>query len=70
MSDQDRDRIAQTDDDEGTEEVEAHRIAATDGDAGDDVEAHSHGVRGALGSRGADDDGDDDVEAHSHGVRG
>lgn len=42
MSDQERDRLAENDDEtEGAEDVEAHRLAANDEDGdSDDVEAH------------------------------
>lgn len=72
MSEQDKDRIAANDDDNG-EDVDAHKhaLANDEGEGdGDDVEAHQHAARGQHAGRGASDEGDDDVEAHQHSGRG
>lgn len=63
MSDQERDKLAKATDEDGGDEVDAHRHsgrgANDEAEGGDDVEAHK------LQSRGAnDEDGGDDVEAH------
>lgn len=54
MSEQDRDRIAANDEDNG-EDVDAHKhaLANDEGEGnGEDVEAHRHGVRGQHAGRG------------------
>jgi hypothetical protein len=65
MSDQDREKMAGQNE-EGTEDVEAHKLAgklpaAGDEDGGDDVEAHKLAQK--MPNAG-DEDGGDDVEAH------
>lgn len=51
MSDQERDKLQKDSDEDGAE----------------DVEAHKHGGRDMHGHRGADEDTNDDVEAHKLG---
>lgn|GEM_PF-4125590 len=51
MSDQERDKLVKETDEEGAE----------------DVEAHKHGGRDQHSGRGADEDASDDVEAHKLG---
>jgi hypothetical protein len=65
MSDQERDKHVKATDEDGGDEVEAHKHGHRDADStnddDNDVEAHKHGHRDADSTN--DDDGDD-VEAH------
>jgi hypothetical protein len=72
MSDQDRDKIAAESDESIEEVDAHKLMKATDEDGGDDVEAHRHGGRDRNSGRDASGEGgsDDDVEAHKLQGRG